>query len=416
MKILRVSKAEPLNGEINVQGSKNAVLPMMAAALLSRETVILHNCPHISDVCDMIAILKRLGAYVRWEGNTLVINAQRINNVVISEEYTRNLRASVLFLGALICREGCVKIAYPGGCDIGKRPLDIHVSALEKLNVKIKEEGCFLIAKGHVNESQIALRYPSVGATENIILASVCVDGIVNITGVAREPEIVALCEMLNAMGADIVGAGGHVITIRGVKRLHGAEFDVPGDRIVAGTYALAAIAVGGHIRINGLKAPDLAGQYMILSQTDAKMSFRRNTWCIDAVGRPKPVSLIKTGPFPGFPTDLQSPVMATLIRARGCSKIVETVYPDRFGIVNELNAMGADIQCGNGTVLVNGVNGIKGGRITATELRGAAGLVIAGLEAEGDTYISGINYLERGYEDICRDLKALGAELEMLD
>lgn len=416
MKLLKVPGAESLNGEIKVQGSKNAVLPMMAAALLTREEVVLHNCPRISDVRDMIAILEFLGCMVKWEKNSLIIRAERINNVTIYENLTGNIRASIMFLGALIGREGIVKIAYPGGCDIGKRPIDIHISALKKLGVKIVEEGNMVFAKGQITGDEVEFRYPSVGATENIILASVCSDNVIKIKGAAREPEVAALCELLNSMGADIDGIGGHIITIRGVRRLHAAEFEVPGDRIVAGTYALAAIATGGKIKISGLKAPDLAGQYMTLSQTQVKMLFKRNTWHIEAEKKPCAIKDIKTGPFPGFPTDLQSPMLAAMLKAPGTSTIVETVYPDRFNIVNELNKMGADVYIGKESAVITGVKTLKSASLSATELRGAAGLVIAGLEAEGDTYISGVKYLERGYEDICRDLNLLGAKLSITE
>lgn len=415
MKILKVSKAESLNGEIWVQGSKNAVLPMMAATLLTRDTVVLHNCPKISDVEAMIAILKYLGCNVKWEKASLVIQAARLKTTTIPETLTKSFRASCLFLGALLGRSGQVKTAYPGGCEIGKRPIDIHLGAFERLGVNVCEAADMVMAKGHISGNELELRYPSVGATENIVLASVCADGIVKINGASREPEIVALCELLNSMGADISGAGGHIITIRGVRRLHGCEYVVPGDRIVAGTYALAAIATGGKISIGGLKAADLAGQYMILSQSSVKMNFKRNTWYIEGKGYPKAIKSIKTGPFPEFPTDLQSPALAAMLRADGVSCIKETVYPDRFAVAKELKKTGACIRIEDDMAIVNGVPYLTGNRLSAKELRGAAGLVIAGLQAEGETFISGIEFLERGYEDICRDLNSLGADLTMI-
>lgn len=414
MKLLKVSKQGALNGEIRVQGSKNAVLPIMAAALLTRDAVVLHNCPRILDVEAMISILKYLGCHVKWERGVLIIQAGRINDRILPESLTKNLRASCLLMGALIGRTGQVKTAYPGGCDIGKRPIDIHLKAFERLGVKIAETDCMIMARGHICGNEIDLRYPSVGATENIILASVCADGVIKIKGASREPEIVALCELLNNMGADISGAGGHVIVIRGVRRLHGCEYVVPGDRIVAGTYALAAMATGGKISISGLKAADLAGQYMVLSQSLVKMNFKRNTWYIEGRGRLKGILDVKTGPFPEFPTDLQSPFLAAMLRCNGVSSIRETVYPDRFGIVSELQEIGADISIDGDLAVVKGVNTLFGGRLHAKELRGAAGLVIAGLQAEGETVISGVEYLERGYEDICRDLNLLGANLVM--
>lgn len=414
MKILKVSKAESLNGEIWVQGSKNAVLPMMAAALLTRDMIVLHNCPRISDVSTMIDILEFLGCYVKREKDALLIQAERVRDSYVPEKLASGLRASSLVLGALIGRIGQVKTAYPGGCEIGKRPIDIHLSAFEKLGVKVTESDHMLIAKGHITGNDLELRYPSVGATENIILASVCADGVIRIKGAAREPEIVALCELLNSMGADISGAGGHIICIRGVRRLHGCEFEVPGDRIVAGTYALAVLATGGKISIGGLKAADLAGQYMILSQSSAKMNFKRNTWYIEGNGRPKGIMGVSTGPFPEFPTDLQSPFLAAMLRCEGVSSIRETVYPDRFGIVKELKKTGACVYTEQDRALVKGVLRLSGARLSARELRGAAGLVLAGLQAEGETYISGVEYLERGYEDVCRDLNSLGAGLSI--
>ena len=415
MKRLKVTHADSLNGEVNIQGSKNAVLPMMAAVLLTCEPVVLHNCPHISDVEDMINILKALGVYVKWEHNSLLFQAKRIDNVILSESYTKSLRASILFMGALLGREGNVKISYPGGCNIGKRPIDIHLKAFQELGVRISDTEDCVSAKGYISGSKIELRYPSVGATENIILASVCSDTVLKIYGVAREPEIVALCDMLNSMGADITGAGTHTIAVRGVKRLHGTEFSVPGDRIVAGTYAMATLAVGGNIRLKGLKASDLTGQYSALLNAGAVMDFKNDTWCVRALGKPLGVRFIKTGPFPEFPTDLQSPFLAAMVKAEGLSTISEKVYSGRFNIVDELIKMGACIRLKQDTAEVYGVKRIYGTGLSATELRGAAGLVIAGLTAEGETYISGINYLERGYENICRDINMLGGRLSML-
>lgn len=411
-----MAKAEALRGELKVQGSKNAVLPMMAAALLTCEDVVLHNCPDISDVSKMITVLKALGGKVKREKDTVIIRVDRINDIAVNESFAGDFRASILFLGALIGRTGHVRISYPGGCKIGKRPIDIHLSALEALGVKICDDDNMVSAKGHITGTEVVLRYPSVGATENIILASVCADNIVRIIGAARDPEVSSLCELLNSMGADIEGIGGHVLTIRGVRRLHGTEFQVPGDRIVAGTYALAAIATGGSIRITGLKGCDLAGQYTALSQTGAKMLFKGNTWYIESIQKPMAVRYLKTGPFPEFPTDLQSPILAAMLKAKGNCFIKETVYPDRFNIVKELKKMGADISVDKNTVLVNGVESINPGNLVATELRGAAGLVIAGLEAEGESFISGIQYLKRGYEDICRDLNCLGARVSIMD
>lgn len=412
MKKLRVVHADSLNGEITVQGSKNAVLPMMAAVLLTCEPVILHNCPHISDVDNMIKILRSMGVCIRWEQNILFLHAKRIINTDIEECYTKSLRASILIMGALLGREGNVKISYPGGCKIGDRPIDMHLKAFRALGVKISDEDEFITAKGHIMGTGISLRYPSVGATENIILASVCSDVIVRIDGVAREPEIVALCEMLNSMGADISGAGSHSIIIRGVRRLHGTEFFIPGDRIVAGTYAMAALAVGGDIRISGLQASDISSQYIALNKAGAIMDFKNNIWRVKSSGNPKSVRNIRTGPFPEFPTDMQSQFMVALVKSEGISTISEKVYSGRFNIVNELIKAGACIDLENDTAIIKGVDKIYGKNLCATELRGAAGLVIAGLMAEGITYISGIEYLERGYENICRDLNMLGGNL----
>lgn len=415
MKVLRVSKASGLRGELKIQGSKNACLPMIVATLLSKETVVLHNCPRITDVYDMIGILKQLGCIVSFNKHSLEIFAGSLNSTVVDEVHAGRLRASILLLGALIGRCGVASIAYPGGCDIGNRPVDIHIAAFRQLGIKIEECRQGILAKGNVRENDITLRYPSVGATENLILASVCVDGIVKIEGAAREPEIVALCELLNAMGADINGAGEHIITIRGVRRLHGAEFEIPGDRIVAGTYALATIAVGGDIRIEGLKAADLSGQYAIMSKTNAKMKFRKNIWCIEGNGKPDAVGLVRTEPFPCFPTDLQSPFMAAMLKGNGCTRIVDTVYPDRFSVVNEFRKMGADIVVDKDGVNIFGVSKLNACELNGTELRGMAGLVIAGLEAESDSFITGLNFLERGYEDIGRDLKVLGADVNII-
>ena len=415
MKILKVTGGSTLNGEISVQGSKNAVLPILAAALLTEEKVRIYHCPRISDVRDMIRILEHVGCRVSWQEDVLELEAGHINDRTVPEALTRNLRASILMLGALTGRKNAARIAYPGGCKIGKRPIDLHLDALRQLGVEILEEDGLIQTKGRPSAGHINLKFPSVGATENILLSVAALDRItVHISGAAREPEIVALCEFLSFMGAEINGAGSRELEIKGCKTLHGADYTIPGDRIVAGTYALAAIATQGKVNIRGLNAPDLAGQYPVIAKTGAKMYFKRNIWHIESAGRPHCAGLINTGPFPAFPTDMQSPLLSAMLRSDGCTSIIDTIYPDRFGIVNELKKMGALIEKEGSTVSICGTHRLRAARLEAGELRGAASLVIAGLQAEGETYISGVNYIERGYEDICRNLQSIGADIEI--
>ncbi len=414
MKILKVTGGNTLSGGIEIQGSKNAVLPVLAASLLTEEKVRIYHCPRISDVADMLSILEYVGCKCVWHKDCLELQAACLNNEAICGALTRNLRASILFLGALLARKQEVKLAYPGGCKIGARPIDIHLDALARLGVALSDENGEICAKGKLHPGHVNLKFPSVGATENLLLAAALSEGTVHISDAAREPEIVALCEFLTLMGAEITGAGSREIEIHGKKRLHGAEYTIPADRIVAGTYALAALACGGNLQLHGSAAPDLAGQYPVIAKAGAHMFFRRNTWHVEASGYPKSVGSIRTGPFPSFPTDMQSPMLAAMLRSEGCTSIADTIYPERFGIVGELRKMGADVSREGTVVRICGTKQLHAAALCAGELRGAAGLVIAGLQSEGETVISGVPYIERGYEDICRDLQQVGADIRM--
>lgn len=414
MKRIEIDGGYPLYGEVKVQGSKNAVLPMIAAAFLGRGTSVLRGCPRIIDVHYMAEILKSLGCKAKFEGNSLVVDAHTPTSFSIAPEYAGKMRSSIIMLGALIGRMGEARLAHPGGCVIGKRPIDIHLDALRQMHVEIEEEDGILCARtSGPAGADITFPSPSVGAAENAILAAVCGKGDTRLRGCACEPEITELCAFLNKMGARITGAGTSDIHIRGVERLHGAEYDVVPDRIVAGTYAAAALATRGAVTLTDPPAAYLAGLGGLIRKMGGVCELTKEALFIDGRNAVRPAPLLSTAPYPGFPTDLQSQFMAALSVAEGESVIRENIFEDRFKAVPELKKLGADIELLDGrTAVVRGVKSLAGTRVSARELRGGAALVIAGLAAKGHTSVEGKEFIDRGYADICADLKSLGGHI----
>ena len=389
MSVIQVCGLTPLKGEISIQGSKNAVLPMMAAALLHRGVTVLTNVPVIRDVACMLDILESLGCRCCHKGDCLVMDARSVTGTSIPEEYVTAMRSSIVVLSALLGRMGEGSSCYPGGCLIGARPIDLHLMALRALGADIRERDGTIEAScrknGGLKGTEIHLSYPSVGATEQAILASVLADGVTIIHQAAREPEISQMCRFLNNMGAVICGMGTDHLMVQGVAGLHDSSFRVEGDRIVAGTYGAAVVAV------------------------EADEKNRQIRICMGK--RPLPL-LIKTEPYPGFPTDLQSPFMAFLATAQGTSYIEEQVFEGRFATAKILEQMGAVIRTEDQRAVIEGHYPLKGAAVNACDLRGGAALMVAALAAEGDTFIGECHHIERGYEDICRDMAALGAHI----
>jgi len=413
---IRLSGLHSLKGEITIQGSKNAVLPIMAAALLHKGTTVITNVPGIQDVFCMMGILEYLGCGISLSDHVLTIDTRNLTSMRIPALRVKQMRSSVMLLGPLLGRLGEAVTSYPGGCSIGKRPIDLHLYALRRLGAEIRAEGEQITASAAtLRGAQIDFRYPSVGATENAVMLAVAAEGVTRITGAAREPEIMELCRFLCQMGAEITGVGTEVLTIQGRRPLHDCTFSVAGDRIVAGTYLGAVMAAGGEVFLR--QGPVLHMQEVLpkVQQMGARITESPEGILIAMKQRPAPVK-IQTGPYPAFPTDLQSVMMAVASVADGVSQIEETVFEGRFATAKELQKLGAHIIIEENIAWVNGRPMLRGGLAEATDLRGGAALVVAGLAAGPETWIQGYGHICRGYEDICRDLAAVGADIALVE
>ncbi len=404
----------PLHGETRIQGSKNAVLPILAAAVLVDGTVTLYNCPKIADVLCMVRLLQSVGCLVEWRAGKLTVDASHLCGGSLPEEYVTRMRSSVIMMGALLGRTGRVSISYPGGCVIGKRPINMHLEAFTRMGVVLEEEGSTLTAKTEgISGSEITLAFPSVGATENIILAAALAEGETVIRGAAREPEITALCKFLIGAGAEIcTEEGGAVIRIRGVKKLHTCTYRVPSDRIVAGTYLLGCMAAGGTIRLTEADAGQLTAVLSVIQQMGGEYTCDGTGITLTAPKRPAAVPYLKTRVYPGYPTDLQSQLLAVLALAQGESVVEEAIFENRFRVVPQLIRMGAHISIEGTQAVIEGVQTIHGAAVTAEELRGGAALCIAALAADGETHIANRHFIDRGYEALERDIRRLGGRI----
>lgn len=404
----------PLEGVVRIQGSKNAALPVLAATLLTNGLSHISNCPRIVDVYNMISLLESLGCEAKFVADGISINTGKIICGRMPSDAVTGMRSSLCLLGALLARCGEVVMEHPGGCVIGARPIDLHLKALEKMGVTFRQEDGMLYGstKG-LTGADINLEIASVGATENIILAAVAAKGTTTIKNAAREPEINALCDYLRICGACIEGDGSCCITITGGNKLKGADYRIPADRIVAGTYMFAAIGTGGSIMLADAPWEQLTSAILVAEQMGSRIYLSDNGMFVQAGKRPRlPESLI-TATYPGFPTDLQSIALAVMLRGEGKCIIEEKIFENRFRVVEPLLKMGADIKMLKAnSVVVSGVEKLEGADIKACELRGGAALVLAGLQATGETRIRGCSYIYRGYENICRDLRELGARI----
>ena len=414
MKKLIIEGGNPLLGELRVQGAKNAVLPILAAAVMTKDNCIIHNCPRLRDVDKTKLVLERLGCGVKREGSDLTVFPEGVCSCEICDDLMREMRSSIIFLGAIISRCGEAVVSMPGGCPIGLRPIDLHLKALRDMGVCIQEEHGYIICKAQRLEgTDIHLDFPSVGATENIMLAAVMANGTTTISNAAREPEIADLGNFLNAMGARINGAGSSFIQIDGVEKLHGAEYTVMPDRIVAATYLAAAAVTDGEVFLKDADTKSMGAMLHVLAEMGPFIRADETTVHLKSRGRPKSIHILRTMPYPGFPTDIQSPFMAVSSLADGTSVYVENIFENRFRHVDELVRMGADIKVEGRSAVVRGVESLSGTNVVAKELRGGAALVIAALAAQGKSEISGVEYIDRGYEDIERCLSALNANIK---
>ncbi len=415
MEKLVITGGKKLSGKIKVESAKNAVLPMLAGAILTDEEVVIEKCPKIADVLSMINILQSIGVSAKFQSNNLIINASGINGYTVREEHAKKLRSSVFMLGALLSRFKRAYVSMPGGCDIGKRNIDIHISGLNKLGVKTDIlDNAVYAETSKIKGNIIFLNYPSVGATENLMLASVFCQGETVIRNCAKEPEIENLMIFLNSMGAKIYGAGTSTIIIDGVEKLHGTVFKPMGDRIEAGSYLLATAITGGEIEISNIKAQNIVSLMNKLCNNTCK--FKQNNDIIYYKSRGVISCVdVSTGPFPDFPTDLQSQITAYLSVGLGKSIVTENVFERRFEHVTDLINMGADIEVDGRVAKIKGVKKLHSANLFAKDLRGGAGLVIAALSAEGTSNVYGLEYIDRGYLNFSEKLLSLGAQIKRI-
>lgn len=406
-----LSGGMPLHGSITLQGSKNAALPLLAGAILHRGKTTLYHVPDIRDISVMIQILQKMGCRVHKEGSTLRIDAACADTPCVDAFLGEQMRSSIILMGALLGRFQKAVLPFPGGCVIGVRPIDLHVTSMQKLGAVLREEDGMLCAKTEgLCGNRIHLRFPSVGATENIILAAVCAKGVTELENGAKEPEIVELCRFLRGKGAKISGIGTSCLRIEGVERLRDSSYTLMPDRIVAGTYLFAAAATRGQICLCGARPQDMMEVLHILKKMGAEFRYIDEKLWMDGRNAYYPVDYVCTDTYPGFPTDLQSQLLAALCVAEGKSRVRESIFEERFRIAPQLNRMGAHVTVDGREAIVEGCGHLKGADVRAEELRGGAALVVAGLAAKGTTRVYGRTFIERGYEDIAGDLGKLGA------
>ena len=413
MQRLIIKGGKRLCGEIKVQGAKNSALPLLAGCLLAEGRTALTRCPELSDVFAACRILNERGCECSFRGNVVTTDTSGAEGFRISDGLMREMRSSIVFMGAVLGRTGRCELSYPGGCELGPRPIDMHITALRQLGVKITEEhgriSC-TCPRG-IRGAVIDLPFPSVGATENIMLAAVCGEGETVIRNAAREPEVRDLADFLNRCGGDIRGAGCSTIRINGVKKLRGCDFEVMPDRIAAATFMSAAASTGGEIGLLGVSCDDIRAVTAVFEEMGAAVYCSADSIYISCVRPLRAVRMIRTMPYPGFPTDAQAVVMASLATARGSSIISENIFESRYRHVDELVRMGANIKTSGRTAVIEGVERLYGANVMAHELRGGAALVVAALGAEGISCVSGVQYIDRGYEQIERSFTSLGAE-----
>ena len=412
-----IAGGNKLEGKIRVHGAKNTVLPILAATVLNSGKSVIHDCPDLRDVSLTLEILRYLGCTVERRGNSVFVDSSSMKNHSIPDHLMREMRSSVIFMGAILTRCKKAVISYPGGCEIGIRPIDLHLKGLRQLGIKIEE------AHGYINcsaekivGSEIHLDFPSVGATENVMLAAVMAEGTTIIRNAAKEPEINDLQDLLNTMGAKVSGAGTSIIVIEGVQTFHNVEHTVIPDRIVAATYLAAAAIAGGSVEVTNIISEHVQPILAVLRECGCKIYVQKNSIILSRSNPLQPIDVIRTLPYPGFPTDAQAPIMSVLTLAKGSSIVSETIFENRFKHVEELRRMGADIKVDGRVAVIRGVKKLSGASVNSMDLRGGAALVLAGLAAEGITTVDGLHHIDRGYEKLEDSLAQLGANIKRVD
>lgn len=413
MKEIIIEGQRRLEGSLAVQGAKNSVLPVLAATLLHPGQSVLRGCPRLRDVDTAIRILRHLGCTVLQEKDELTVDAAQLCRWDIPEQLMREMRSSVFFLGAILARTGRAELSYPGGCELGPRPIDLHLAALRALGAEIREDAGTLHCEAkRLVGREITLAISSVGATENALLAACGAEGETVILNAAREPEIADLQEYLNAIGCAVRGAGSSTILVAGRKTTRDAEHTIMPDRIAAATYLAGAAAAGGEIELRRVVPRHFSTVTSVLHEAGCRVISEESRVVLRSSGRLKAVRAIRTAPYPGFPTDAQAILMAALLRSRGASVFIENIFENRYRHVDELRRMGAEISVADRVAVVTGVERLHGAHVRSTDLRGGAALMVAALSAQGESVIGDTYHILRGYEDPVRDLRALGAEI----
>ena len=414
MKSYIIEGGKKLEGTVKISGSKNASLPILAATILSEKKNKLYNVPQIKDTKTTLEILKLLGCKIKQNSGKIEINSKHITKTEIPEHLMREMRSTVIMAGALLGRFKEVTFSYPGGCDIGSRPIDLHINAFKKLGVEITEEAGFIKCKANkIIGPNIDLDFPSVGATENIILATVLSTGTTTINNAAMEPEIIDMVQFLKKMGAKIQGEGTNQIIIDGVEKLSGVSYNIMPDRIEAGTILCAVAATGGNVTLDNVMPEHLTAVINKLEETGCKIEINNKKITLNAPKKLKSID-IKTMTYPGFPTDLQQIFATMLVKASGTSIIVENIFESRYKYISELRKMGAKVTVEGKTAIIKGTRKINATTVVCTDLRGGAALVIAGLMAKGKSRVENIGYIQRGYENLENKLGSLGAKIKL--
>lgn len=416
MDYLKIQGGNKLRGKIKVPASKNALLPIIACCIMIEDEVMLGDCPKLTDVNAMLDIIRSMGGKARFEGTNLYIDCRDAQNKRIGRELTATVRSSIFILGPLLSRYKKAEICYPGGCEIGLRPIDLHLYGLGRLGVEIKEEQGVIICDGeNMRNNVVFLDFPSVGATENIILGSVLSSGTTIIHNCAREPEIIDLANFINVMGGKVFGAGGDKIVVEGVKKLHGGKYFPLGDRIVAGTYMIACGMCGGDLFFENCNPRYLYSLTEKLLRMGIKIVNTSSGIRVISTKKPKSFGKVETQPYPGFPTDLQSQMTALFTVSKGCSVMVENLFESRYKYAGELIKMGADLTIKDRVAIVKGVKKLRGSDLTAHDLRGGAALIISALSAEGESVVRNVNHVDRGYDEIENTLCKVGGVIKRI-
>ena len=414
----RINGSHRLQGELRVQGAKNSALPILAACTVCRGVSVIHNCPDLTDITATINILRHLGCKVQVENGTVTVDSTDVQTHHVPDSLMQEMRSSVIFLGAIAARMGKASLSLPGGCEIGLRPIDLHLDALRKLGAVIHEEGGHILLEcpEGLQGRVISLSFPSVGATENVLISACTARGTTTLVNAAREPEISDLADYLNRCGARITGAGEGIITIEGVRALHAAEHYVIPDRIVAASYMLAAAVTQGNITLKNIIPAHLGPVTALLQESGCDVRVREKQLKISAPPQIKAIPTVRTMPYPGFPTDVQAPLMTACCVADGTSIVIETIFESRFRHVPELCRFGADILVDGRIAVVKGVPRLHGAVVSAPDLRGGVALVLAGLCAEGQTFVRELHHIDRGYEKLDEQLQYLGADIRRIE